>query len=493
LPSQGTPIYVVCLNGEGQSLKVAVIEERPARGQSRTPDRESIEQARGSRVTSKILLSGGCVLTLGPKTPNFTRADVLIDDGLVAEVGPGIRARDAEWVDATETIVMPGFVDTHRHAWTSLFRNLGERASNGRASGAASLGDHYQPDDIYAATLIGLLGAAEAGVTTVVDWSQIAADGSLADSALRAHADSGLRTVFVDAAGHGTQGHAASGSTRERIARLISAAGPHTSIAVGSVVPESTDLGRLADEWSLARDLGVRIHAHVDPGSSGRGVISEMGTQGLLGADVTLVHCSALDDADIDAVAASGASISLAPSSEMTGGAGSPPIQQFVDRDIRPGLGVDDERMTPGDMFAQMRATISVQHAVVFDLKLAGKAGVPRLMSTRDVIRYATVDGARVAGVSHVTGSLEPGMQADVIVLRTDRPNIFPINDPIGAVVWGMDTSNLDWVLVGGGVLMRNGVLEADVPRARSLATTARQRVADASGLGVAAAAGGER
>jgi 5-methylthioadenosine/S-adenosylhomocysteine deaminase len=444
-------------------------------------------------VTSKILLSDGCVLTLGPKTPNFTRADVLIDDGLVAEVGPGIRARDAERVDATETIVMPGFVDTHRHAWTSLFRNLGERASNGRASGAASLGDHYQADDIYAATLIGLLGAAEAGVTTVVDWSQIAADGSLADSALRAHADSGLRTVFVDAAGDGTQRHAAPGSTKERIARLISAAGPRTSIAVGSVVPESTDLGRLADEWSLARDLGVRIHAHVEPGSSGRGVISEMGTQGLLGADVTLVHCSALDDADIDAVAASGASISLAPSSEMTGGAGSLPIQQFIDLDIRPGLGVDDERMTPGDMFAQMRATISVQHAVVFDLKLAGKAGVPRLMSTRDVIRYATVDGARVAGVSQVTGSLEPGMQADIIVLRTDRPNIFPINDPIGAVVWGMDTSNLDWVLVGGRVLMRNGILEADVPRARSLATTARQRVADASGLGVAAAAGGER
>ena len=79
-------------------------------------------------MTSKILLSGGCVLTLGAKTPNFTQADVLIDDGMVAEVGTGLRARDAEKVDATDTIVMPGFVDTHRHAWTSLFRNLGEDA-----------------------------------------------------------------------------------------------------------------------------------------------------------------------------------------------------------------------------------------------------------------------------------------------------------------------------------------------------------------------------
>ena len=108
------------------------------------------------------------------------------------------------------------------------------------------------------------------------------------------------------------------------------------------------------------------------------------------------------------------------------------------------------------------------------------------MMSTRDVIRYATVDGARVAGMGQVTGSLEPGMQADIIVLRTDRPNIFPINDPIGAVVWGMDTSNVDWVFARGRVVMRAGVLEADVPRARSLATAAQHRVS------VGAAQGGQ-
>ena len=113
--------------------------------------------------------------------------------------------------------------------------------------------------------------------------------------------------------------------------------------------------------------------------------------------------------------------------------------------------------MAPGDLFAQMRAAISLQHATVFDRKLAGKAGLPKLMSTRDVIRSATVEGARVAGLDAVTGSIEPGKQADVIVLRTDRPNIFPINDPIGAVVWGMDTSNVDWVFVGGRVADARG------------------------------------
>ena len=113
-------------------------------------------------------------------------------------------------------------------------------------------------------------------------------------------------------------------------------------------------------------------------------------------------------------------------------------------------------------------------------------------MSTRDVIRFATVDGAKVVGLGGVTGSLEPGKQADIVVLRTDRPNVSPINDPIGAVVWGMDTSNVDWVVAGGRVLMREGALEADVDHARSLATTAGQRVAAAAGLVVGAAPRGD-
>jgi cytosine/adenosine deaminase-related metal-dependent hydrolase len=164
-------------------------------------------------------------------------------------------------------------------------------------------------------------------------------------------------------------------------------------------------------------------------------------------------------------------------------------IQGLIDEGIRPGLGVDDERVAPGDMFAQMRATISLQHATVFDLKLAGKAGLPKLLNTRNVIRYATVDGARAAGLGGITGSIEPGKQADIVVLRTDRPNIFPVNDPIGAVVWGMDTSNVDWVFVGGRAVMRQGVLQADVARARGLAATAQRRVA---GDPVSTAPGGE-
>jgi cytosine/adenosine deaminase-related metal-dependent hydrolase len=394
---------------------------------------------------------------------NFAEADVLIDGGTIAEVGPGLRARDAEVVDATDTIVMPGFVDTHRHVWRSLFRNLDERSSD--------LRDLFAAEDVYAATLIGLLGAAEAGITTVVDWSDAHADGRAAEAALEAHVDSGMRTVLVV-------------PDKGAFSRLGKEAGTgDTTVALGARLP------KLAESVDLARQHGARIHAHAGVDGGGSGEVAAVAD--LLGPDVTLVHCTNLDDHSLDAIAAAGAAVVLTPSSEMASGLGPPPIQRIVDRKIRPGLGIDDERSAPGDLFAQMRATISLQHATYFDLKLAGKAGLPNLLTTREVIRFATIDGARAAGIGDSVGVLAPGRQADIVLLRTDRPNIFPVNDPIGAVVWGMDTSNVDWVFVGGKALKSNGELQGDLQRAQELAVAAQQRVASSSGSFAGVASGG--
>ena len=169
-------------------------------------------------MNGKVLLRGGCVLTLDPKSGNLRRGDVLIEDGRIAEIGEGLRARDAESIDATDTVVMPGFVDTHRHAWESLFRNFGEGGPSGETSVLpAAYGSHYTPEDVYAATLIGLLGAAEAGITTVVDWSDIQLDAKHADAALEAHADAGLRTVFVHSVPSWADNQEAVGSAVRRL------------------------------------------------------------------------------------------------------------------------------------------------------------------------------------------------------------------------------------------------------------------------------------
>lgn len=353
---------------------------------------------------SRTLIKGGCILSLDARVGNHLEADVLIEDGRIAEVGPGLRSRDAEVVDASDSIVMPGFVDAHRHVVDSLFRASGDLPEADAALAQLS------PDDVYAATLIGLLGAAEAGITTVLDWVEL--DGAALEAALQAHADAGLRTVVVPAARDTQRG------------------GEDLPLRTWGVAA-TLDPADLERARALAAPDTRRIHAH----AVGSGSVAAAGAA--LGEDVTLVHCSGLDETDFDTIASKRVGVVLAPSSEMARGMEPPRVQSLLDRDVRPGLGVDSERIAPGDIFAPMRATISLQHATHFDLKLAGKGGLPNLLTTREVLRYATIAGANVVGLGEVTGSLTPGKQADVIVLDTDRPNIHPINDPIGAVVWG--------------------------------------------------------
>src|SRR6476469_4560151 len=144
-------------------------------------------------MTGKVLIKGGTVLSLDRAIGNVVGADVLIEDGTISEVGPSLRTRNVEVVDASDTIVMPGFVDAHRHLWRSLTRNLADTPS-------ADVSRHFSPDDLYAATLVGLLQAVEAGITTVVDWCDIATDDAMLEAALSAHADSGVRTVLVASA-----------------------------------------------------------------------------------------------------------------------------------------------------------------------------------------------------------------------------------------------------------------------------------------------------
>ena len=419
-------------------------------------------------MTTKYLLRGGCVLTMGKV--NFAEADVLIEGDTIAEVGPGLRARDAEAIDATNTIIMPGFVDAHRHAWQSLFRNQGVPGP------LTVLGAHYEADDLYAATLASLLAALDAGITSLVDWCDIATTQGHLDAALQAHLDSGIRSVFV----LGKSGEP--GEWRALLEQLQKRVVPTGQMIAAGSGDVSSPAATFLSDWSFAREHGLSIHAHAGTTEAEHGLLIDAAAQRKLRGDVTLIHCTRLSDGDLAALASAGARAVITPQSEMASGIGFPPMQKLIDHGIRPGLGVDSEATASGDLFAQMRAAISLQHAVLFDQKLAGKAGVPRLLTTREVIRSATVDGARACGLARV-GSLEPGKAADLIVLRTDRPNIFPINDPIGAVVWGMDTSNIDWVIVAGKPLKRANELIADVDRTRQLAISAHERVGKVAGV----------
>lgn len=404
----------------------------------------------------RVVIRGGWVLSMDRQVGNHRQADVAIEDGKIVEVGPNLSTRQAEVVDAREGIVMPGFVDTHRHLGESLGKNRPHPTLTDPP------GRPGEAEHVYAATLAGLVASVEAGITTVVDHFDLPPEH--VEAALDAHRDAGVRTVLAFGS---DPSHREEWPNRVRALTGSSLPALTTLAAAPPTYVEPADTEKA---WSAGRELGLRIHTHAQPGPPPAG--------SLLGSDVTLVHCPDLGEDGFRAMAAAGASAAVAAQAEMAGGLGAPPMQELIDHGIRIGLAVGSERAAPADLFAAMRAAISVQHATHFDKKLAGKGGLPNLLTTRDVIRYATVEGAAVAGLEAVTGSLSPGKRADVIVLRTDRPNIFPINDPIGAVVWGMDTSNLEWVFVDGQPLMREGEVQGDTEHVKRLVAAVYGRLA---------------
>ena len=429
------------------------------------------------------LVRGGYVLSLDPRVGDHAAGDVLIDGDRIVEVGPGLDAGDAEVLDATGMIVLPGFVDTHRHIWEGILRNIGTDVPlEGRTSYISfvlhKLAPAFRPEDAYVGNLLSALGAIDAGITTLLDWSHIQGSPAHTDAVVQALGDSGMRAVFA-------YGFPWWGKWEERQPSwFVRAATEHfastdqlLTLALAAPGPEFTDFEVTRDHWKLAREAGARITTHVGVGTYGQAAkVQEMGEAGLLGPDTTYIHCTTLNDTEIQMLVDTGGTVSIASPVEMMMGHGMPPIQKFLDRGLRPSLSVDVETNVPADMFNQMRSVLALQRS------LAGAQGKPPV-SARDVLEWATLEGARANGLDHKVGTLTPGKQADVVMLRTDRLNVTPLNDPAAAVV-GMHTGNVDTVLVAGRLMKQGGeLLHVDWPAVRRMAVESRDHVVAKSGF----------
>ncbi len=434
--------------------------------------------------TSRTLVRGGHVMSLDPTIGDVAGGDVLIEGQRIVEVGTGLEATDAEVIDASGMIVIPGFVDTHRHIWEGLLRNIGTDVPlEGRTSYISfvlhKLAPAHRPEDAYVGNLVSALGAIDAGVTTLLDWSHIQGSPAHTDAVVQALNDSGMRAVFA-------YGFPWWGKWEERQPSwFVRAATEHFStkdqlltLALAAPGPEFTDFEVTRDHWKLAREAGARISTHVGVGTYGLdGKVQEMGAAGLLGPDTTYIHCTTLNDTEIQMIVDTGGTVSLASPVEMMMGHGMPPIQKFLDRGLPPSLSVDVETNVPNDMFNQMRSVLALQ-------RTQAAAQGKRPMTAREVLACATVEGARANGLDAKVGTLTPGKNADIVLLRTDRMNVTPLNDPATAVVAGMDTSNVDTVIISGRLMKRNGeLLHVDWPAVRKTALESRDHVIAKSGF----------
>lgn len=418
----------------------------------------------------RTLITGGTVVSMDPAVGDLDHGDVLITDGMITDVAERIDAPGAEVIDATGRIVMPGFVDTHRHTWQTQFRGLGADWTFADYVVAihGTLKPQYQPEDVYLANLVGRLEALHSGITTMFDWFHAAQTPAHADAAL-----AGLR----DAAGRSLFGYGAGYRTSDRIdaeVRRVRAEVPDAGLVTMALAmrgPGEATMDMVVEDIKLATELGLRTSIHVD-GLSGARPIGEMFQRGVLRDTTTFVHANGLDDDELRMIADAGASVSISPDVEVKMGFGWPETGRMLAAGLRPTLSIDDCPAVGGDMFSTMRTTFAVQR------------GLDGSLDSRDILEFATVDGANACGLGTRTGSLTPGKDADVILLRADDLTVFPFNNPVGTIVAAGHPGLVDTVLVAGRVVKRDGALvDVDLPALKARLLESRDRIAAAAGV----------
>ncbi len=427
----------------------------------------------------RILLKGGVVLTLDRQVGDFAQADVLIEDGKIREVRPNIAVEGeaAAVVDASNRIVIPGFIDTHHHFYQGILRNI---LTNGLLNPdytrdiSTALTSVYQPADVYAGVLVTALGLIDIGTTTAVDTSQVQHTPEHTDAGIRALEESGLRVVYAYSRGAG-----AGAQYPQDIVRLqrttFSSKDQLLTLALGANLD--------ARIFAFAREVGVPTVSHGINNNTERTLL-ELGRAGLLRPGDEYIHCNHLSDAAWRLIKDTGGHVSLAVPIEMAMGHGVPPIQDALDHGILPSLSSDVDVTMAQDLFTIMRSTFTLQRLLVLQRARNGEQNLPPLLTCRDVLEFATIAGARCASLESKVGTLTPGKEADIVMLKADRLNVWPLNNAPGAVVNLMNPGNVDSVFIAGKARKwRGNLIGVDAPRVLRLAQEARDAVVRRAGF----------
>jgi 5-methylthioadenosine/S-adenosylhomocysteine deaminase len=438
----------------------------------------------------RYLIKGGAVLSMDPNVGDFAQGDVLIEGRKIIAVGPHLHAPGAAVIDAAGMIVMPGFVDTHHHQYQTALRSFlpdGLLFNDGLPHGQKNYLDliHstitplYRPQDAFIAELVASLSQLDAGVTTVVDTSQVGHSPEHTDAVIEGLQEAGRRAVFVYSPGVGPRSIFPMDLQRLR-RRYFSSNDQLLSLAMGGEVFDPA----FRTFWTIARQNGLHIVTHLVGSLGQETLVEQLASEGLLGPDIEFIHASRLSEGSWQAIAASGATVSLATPIEMTMRHGLPPIQTALDHGIQPALSTDVECTMTADFFTQMRTVFTLQRGLINERALNGETNLPELLTSRDVIRFATVEGARVARLSHKVGSLTPGKEADILLLRADAINVAPLNNVPGAVVTLMERSNVDTVIVAGRIRKWRGALVGvNWPHLRATLEASRDYLFQAAGI----------
>ncbi|MTE18110.1 amidohydrolase family protein [Streptomyces sp. TRM43335] len=434
----------------------------------------------------RILFTGATIVTMDPALGVLHDADLLVEGDTITAIGPNIDAGDAVAVDATGSVLSPGFVDTHRHAWEAQLRRIMPDVDDLGAYVVSTLAGYatvYRPEDMYTGTKLAALTAIDGGITTMLDFSHNSRTPEHSDAAVEALRDTGIRGVHASMGPHfGDWDRQWPGDLTRLKERYFGSDDQLLTLRLATLATDEIAGPALAYGPELARvakdlDIGVSVDAVF--GTSSSEAIPRWAGHGILGPDVTLIHATGLTPEAWKVMGETGTTVALAPTSDAQIGLETaiPAVDEALSAGIRPGLSIDVEVALVSDMFTQMRTLHAIQRMRAVNAA-HGTDGQPARITTHDVLDFATLQGARTNGLEGVTGSLTPGKKADLLVVRAEDLNNMPLNDPVGTVVLGSDARNIGAVLVNGEVRKWDGhVLDIDLPALRREVHASREYV----------------
>lgn len=442
-------------------------------------------------MSERTLIKGGYVLSMDPDVGELEDGDVLIEDGKIAAIGPSVEAEDAELVDAKGAVVMPGFVDTHRHTWQTTLRAIcADWPLMAYFRGIRqTISPRYTAEDVYVGNYVGALEALSAGVTTILDFSHCNNTPQHGDAALKGLTDAGIRAVFgygyfpapSDQAGFAD--HAARIADARRIkAEYLSSGDGLVTMGIAITETGLLPFEVTREEIESAREMDALVVAHTGCvwGIAVCAGLPEMNMHGLLDEAQVHVHCNCLSSDEFDLLADVGSKVSISPETEIGMGMGHPVFSQCLSRGIKPTLSCDVISLNSGDMFAQMRLGLTFQRGMENDpIHAEGRMPEQFNLTVRDAIGWGTVNGAEALGLGAKTGSLSPGKEADVIIVGSGNElNMTPRPELVGSIVFQANPSNVTDVFVAGRAVKRGGELVGiEMADIRRRADESRERI----------------
>jgi cytosine/adenosine deaminase-related metal-dependent hydrolase len=419
---------------------------------------------------SRTLVRGATVITMDQQG-DLPRGDVLVQDDRILEIARELHADDAQVVDASGCIVIPGLVNAHMHTWQTALRGI---AANWTLleyfqKMHAGLATAFAPQDLFIATRVGALNQLNCGTTTLADWCHNNPTPAHNDAAIDGLLSTGIRAAYF----HGTpKPDPKPGQTpfwevphpRAEVERLLKKHQGHALLSIQAAVlgPHYSTLDVAMHDFRMAAELGLIASLHQGGGAARTpDGWQKLEDAGLLGPNINIVHGHALSDEQLQRFCDLGMSFSAAAENEMTQGHGHPLTGRLRQFGRAPSLGVDLESVLSGDMFTQARVALGMQRTLDNAAYREQHGTIPptSTITTREALGWITVEGARMLQQLDRIGTLAPGKQADLVVVRADDLNMQPVHDPVSTVVMQTSLANVDSVMVAGQWKKRAGKL----------------------------------